>query len=212
MPLSDFFAHLKGGSGILETTDIISLLSAMLGWWANNPRVPEYFNRLKDAQKKSVRAKLPINDMWLAAIATGLLLAVGGCPKQCPNWDSLPRTNKTWAAFNTNFRNHQLTLKCEQCVTEEREDVFGSAATAITIHGISAATATPGALITPNTLVFHALSAAATTPTRDFSLQASDSHLDRMADAATNSGLTLFQLTNANTCLTSTTTTQYEAI
>ena len=33
-----------------------------------------------------------------------------------------------------------------------------------------------------------------------------------MADAATNSGLTLFQLTNANARLTSTTSNQYEAI
>ena len=33
-----------------------------------------------------------------------------------------------------------------------------------------------------------------------------------MADAATNSGLTLFQLTNANSHLTATTLKQYEAI
>ena len=48
--------------------------------------------------------------------------------------------------------------------TGERGGVFGSAAAAITIHGITAATATPGALITPDTLAFHAASATATTP------------------------------------------------
>ena len=52
----------------------------MLVWRANDPRVPEYVNRLEDAQKKSVRANLPISDMWLAAIATGSLLAGGGLP------------------------------------------------------------------------------------------------------------------------------------
>ena len=63
----------------------ISLLSATLGWWADDPRVPKYVNRLEDAQKKSVRAKLPIDDKWLNAIATGSLFAVGSFPKQRPD-------------------------------------------------------------------------------------------------------------------------------
>ena len=94
MPLRDFFTHLKGGSGSLDATDIVSLLSAMLGWWANNPRVPEYMNHLKDTQKKFVQSKLPIDNMWLATIVTVFLLAAGSIPKQCPDWDSLPHANK----------------------------------------------------------------------------------------------------------------------
>ena len=46
VPLQDFFARLKGGSGGLEATNIFSLLSATLGWWADDPRVPEYVNRI----------------------------------------------------------------------------------------------------------------------------------------------------------------------
>ena len=41
VPLRDFFARLKGGSGCLEATNIVSLLSDTLGWWAKDPRVPE---------------------------------------------------------------------------------------------------------------------------------------------------------------------------
>ena len=41
VPHRDFFARLKGGSGGLEATDIVSLLSATLSWWAEDPRVPE---------------------------------------------------------------------------------------------------------------------------------------------------------------------------
>ena len=85
MLLRDFFACLKGGSGVHEATDIVSLLSATLGWWVDNPRVPEYVNRLKDTQKESVRAQLPIDNNWLAAIATGLLLATGSLPKHHPD-------------------------------------------------------------------------------------------------------------------------------
>ena len=49
-------------------------------------------------------------------------------------------------------------------------------------------------------------------PAGDFSLQAPDGHLDRMDDAATNSGLTLSQLTDANARLAAATSTQYQTI
>ena len=76
-------------------------MSYMLGWWANNLHVPKYVNRLEDAQRKSIRANLPISDMWLAAIATGLLLSAGSFPKKCPDWDSFPHANKTWDVWRT---------------------------------------------------------------------------------------------------------------
>ena len=52
MPLRDFFTRLKGSSGGLEATGIVSLLSATLGWWAEDLRVPEYVNSLEEAQRK----------------------------------------------------------------------------------------------------------------------------------------------------------------
>ena len=117
-----------------------------------------------------------------------------------------------WAAWKTTFRAHQLTLKREQREKGERGVVFGSAAAAVSIHGITAATATPGALIMPNALSFHAALGTATTPAGSFALQALNGHLDRMDDAATNSGLTLSQLTDANARLASATSTQYQTI
>ena len=183
----------------------------MLGWWANDPHIPKYVNRFEDAQKKSVCANLPISDMWLAAIATSSLLAAGIFPKQRPNWEILPCANKTWDVWRTTFCAHQITLEREQRATGEREDFFVSAAVAITIHGITATTATPSALLTPDTLAHHAGSAAAYQPAGEFALQVVDSHLDRMDDVATNSGLTLHQITDANTRLASATTKQYDA-
>ena len=189
--LCDFFARLKGGSGGLEATDIVSLLSATLGWWAEYPRVLEYINRLEDAQKKSVRVTLPIDDKWLAAIATGLLLAAGSFPKQRPDWDSLPHANKTWEAWKTTFHTHQLTLEREQQATRDRGDVFGSASAATALHGITNATARPGNHTYPDALTFHAASGPSSSPASDLALQALDGHLNRMSDAVTNNGLTL---------------------
>ena len=212
MPLRDFFAHLKGGSGGLEATDIVSLLLATLGWWAEDLRVREYMNRLEEAQRNSVRASLPINDKWLAAIATRSLLAAGSFPKQRPDWESLPRANKTWTAWKTAFRAHQLTIEREQRATGERGDVFGSASAATALHGITDATAEPGVHTSPDTLAFHAASGPSSPHTNDLALQALGFHLDRMADAATNSGTTLSQLTDANARLASATSSQYQTI
>ena len=150
--------------------------------------------------------------MWLAAIATGSLLAAGSFPKQRPDWDSLTHSNNTWDAWKTTFRSHQLTLERKQRAAGERRDVFSSAATAIPIHGITATTANPGALLTPDTLAHHAASADANKPAGEFALQALDGHLNWMADAAMNSDLTLQQLTNANAHITSNTTKKYDAI
>ena len=36
VPLRDFFTCLKGGSDGHEATDIVSLLLATLGWWAED--------------------------------------------------------------------------------------------------------------------------------------------------------------------------------
>ena len=98
MPLRYFFTRLKGGSGGLEATDIVTLLLATLGCWSEDPRVPEYINGLEEAQRKSVRALLPIDNKWLAAITTSSLFAAGSFPKQRPDWDSLLCANKTWTA------------------------------------------------------------------------------------------------------------------
>ena len=50
VPLRDFFARLKIGSGGLEATDIVSLLSATLGWWAEDLRVLKFVDILGDAR------------------------------------------------------------------------------------------------------------------------------------------------------------------
>ena len=71
---------------------------------------------------------------------------------------------------------------------------------------------TPGALLTPDTLSHHAASAATYQPAREFALQALKVHLNRMADAVTNSGVTLHHLTDANARLTSAATNKYDTI
>ena len=152
-----------------------------------------------------MRASLPIDKKWIAAIATGSFLAAGSFPNQCPDWDSLPLANKTWTAWKTALRAHQLTLKRDQWATGERGNVFGSASAATALHGITNATSQPGVHTSPDALAFHAASGPSSLHASNLALQALDGHLDWMADATTNSGTTLSQLTDASTRLASAT-------
>ena len=56
------------------------------------------------------------------------------------------------------------------------------------------------------------MSGTSSSPASDLALQSLEGHLDQMADAATNSGLTLLQLTAANAQMASATSTQYHTI
>jgi hypothetical protein len=163
----------------------------MLGWWSEDPRVPEYINRLEDAQKKSSRAGLPITDAWLAAIATMSLLAASSFPKLRHEWDGLAPTSKTWTAWKKWALHSQKTVEREQKAAGNRGDSFGSASAAIATHGI------------PMTRPVHF--SGATAATQLPSLAELESHLDNMAAAVTNEKAVLDSLVASNATLTSVT-------
>jgi hypothetical protein len=188
VPLRTFLEHLASSSGGLEATDIVHLHAAMRGWWAEDPRVPEYINRIEDAQKKAARANLPITNDWLAAIATMLLLAAGSFPKLRQDWDGRAPADKTWPAWKTWALQAQKTVEREQRASGNRGDVFGSASTAITVHGTS-------------TTTYHPNRSA---PLDDQlpTLSVLESHLDNMALAVTNEKAILDSLVASNATLT----------
>jgi hypothetical protein len=46
--LRDMLQHLATSTAGLEATDIVSLFLDMQAWWEEDPRVPEYINRLEE--------------------------------------------------------------------------------------------------------------------------------------------------------------------
>ena len=94
---------------------------------------------------------------------------------------------------------------------ESGETFSGGASAATALHGITDATAQPGVHTSPDALAFHAASGPSS-HTNNLALQDLDVHLNRMDDAATNSGTTLSQLTDANARLASATSLQYQTI
>jgi hypothetical protein len=134
VPLQDMLQHLAASTEGLEATDILTLFVEMQSWWEEVPRVPEYINRLEDAQKKAHHAGLTITNEWLAATASKSLLSAGSFPLQRPVWGAKLPTTKTWAAWKLWARETQLTIKREQRATGARGDTFGSASAAIEYH------------------------------------------------------------------------------
>jgi hypothetical protein len=97
--LRDMLQQLVTSMAGLEATDIVSLFLNMQVWWEEDPCIPEYINRLEDAQKKAHRAGLPITNEWLVATASKSLLIAASFPIQCAVWEAELPVTKTWPAW-----------------------------------------------------------------------------------------------------------------
>jgi len=195
--LHDMLQHLASSTAGLEATDIVTLLVDMQSWWEDDPRVPEYINKLEDAQKKAARASLPITNEWLAATATKSLLAAGSFPIQRPVWDAKLPATKTWSAWKQWARESQLTVEREQRASGARGDTFGSASAAIDYHRPSPSSGFAGA------------AGRATLPS--FEEQFANG-MDALALAATNEKAVLDNLVSSNKVLSELTAKKLAAI
>ena len=196
--IRDLIDHLTTSTVGLEATDIVSLFIDMVGLWREDPRVPEFINKMEEAQKKAARANLPISDEWLAAIATKSLIAEGSFPKVRNEWDSRAAAAKLqWTDWKKWAREAQIGVEREQRATGDRGDVFGSAAAACAIHGI-----TPTPPTTPFAGAASSLSIS----------QQMEQGLDNLALAVTNEKTVLDTLVATNKLLTDQTATKLAKI
>jgi hypothetical protein len=65
--------------------------------------IPQYINMLKDAQKKAMRAGMPIADVELVMMTSAAILAAQHFPREVNDWEGLPSTSCTWTAWKTAF-------------------------------------------------------------------------------------------------------------
>ncbi len=185
--LQDMLQHLATSTAGLKATDIVTLLVDMQSWWEEDPRVPEYINKLEDAQKKALRASLPITNEWLVATASKSLLSAASFPIPRPVWDSRQPTTKTWAAWKHWACKAQLTVEREQRASGARGDTFGSASAAVEFH-------------CPKPVSTSFAGGAFRTSTPSFEAQFT-SGMDALALAATNEKAVLDNLVASNKTL-----------
>ena len=160
-------------SGGLERLDVVNLLAKIPTLWATDPRVPEYINTIKDAQRKVLRAALPMSDDHLAAFATTLILAENSFPNDRPAWDGKPPNEKTWQKWKDTFLPLHRALEREKLETMGRKKTCGSTTSALATH-----------MIDPSRVQQPA-------PQFQKDAQTLDDHFDDLAAAATTSNYAL---------------------
>ena len=103
--------HLNANCGGLHPSDLVSLPTTMMGYYAIAEGIPEYINMLEEAQRKLARAQLQMPDAQLLAIASTAILASDHFPRPTDEWEALPPANKTWAAWKTHYRAAHIARK-----------------------------------------------------------------------------------------------------
>ncbi len=73
--------------------------------------IPKYINALEDAQQKLARAKLPMADVQLLAIASTAILVSDHFPHTTDTWEALLAALKMWTAWKATYRKAHITRK-----------------------------------------------------------------------------------------------------
>jgi hypothetical protein len=94
---------LNANSGGLHTIDMISLRTNMHQYYTQADGIPQYIIMLEDSKKKAKRAGMPIANIKLVMMASAAVLAAQHFPHEVDNWEGLPSTLRTWAAWTTAF-------------------------------------------------------------------------------------------------------------
>ena len=163
----DIMDHLRKRSGGLHAIDAIDLLAEMGSYYAESTSILEYINKLETGQKKALRAKFPISDDMLVAIATKAVLADDAYPRTTEVWEELDDGDKTWLEWKDAYINAFDSRERRLQAAGEQGGNFGSA---------NAATALPATSRTSD--------AGAAPPPETFDKL--DAYLDNMSDALAN--------------------------
>ena len=168
--------HLDANCGGLHPSELVSLPTEMMGYYADAEGIPEYINMLEEAQRKLARANLPMADDQLLAIASTAVLAANHFPRATDEWEALDRPNKTWPAWKAHYRAAHIARKRQLLASGKTIGPQGSANAVTPV--------TEDVDLGPDT--FARL----------------DGYLDNLAAAATNEKSTLAQLIENNATLT----------
>ena len=81
----------------LHTVDTMDIPQVMKTLFRDAEGIPQFINAMEEAQRKSKRAKLIINDNYLHAVALKSLLQSVEYNTETREWSKLPEDKQTWA-------------------------------------------------------------------------------------------------------------------
>ena len=85
--------------------------------------IPEYINKLKDAQKQSTRESNPITDLTLLLFAANVMLLTDRFPRANEIWEELPGADRTWARWKAIYRKADMAEKVKK-IAQGGQDHF----------------------------------------------------------------------------------------
>ena len=190
--------HLRDNSGGLHNNDLAALPAEMMNYYANVEGIPEFILELEKAREKLARGGLPMADATLLATAHAQVYASLHYPETTREWERLPPAAKTWAAWQTKYREANVErLRLLRATT----NAFGGTATGVPTMVINNVTSTPSELT-------NALTQIANAATNDQALLASMvaqmAALTTRMDTMHNSGVTPATTTSGTTPTTPT--------
>jgi hypothetical protein len=122
----EIISFLDANSGGLHAIDMISLCTNMHQFYIQADGIPQYINMLEDTQKKAKRASMPIADIKLVMMALAAVLAAHHYPREVDDWEGLPSSARTWAAWKTAFRLAHVKHQCQILASGGGEPLGGA--------------------------------------------------------------------------------------
>jgi len=103
--------HLTSSSGGLHNNELVNLPTEMLSYYEESEGIPEFLLKLAKAREKLARGGLPMSDEVLLATASSQVFKSMHFPEATREWERLPAATKTWAAWQTKYREAHIEQK-----------------------------------------------------------------------------------------------------
>ena len=120
--------HLTEFCSGLHSVDAVDTPQLMKELCKDSEGVPQFINAMEEAQCKSKRPKLVINDEYLHAVALKLLPQSGEYETETREWSKLPEADQTWDDWKTTFRAAYVAKRRSEAVREGEQKPFGGSA------------------------------------------------------------------------------------
>jgi hypothetical protein len=105
----DLLEYLRTNSGGLHNTNLATLPTEMLHYYANKDGIPEFILALEKACEKLAHGGVPMLDATLLATAHSQVFASLHYLEATQEWERLPLALQTWASWQTKY--HEANVK-----------------------------------------------------------------------------------------------------
>ncbi len=100
---TNIMALLDANSRGLHALDMITMHTNMAQYYVQVDGIPQFIVMLEDAQKKAMRASMPIANVKLVMMASAAVLAAQHFPREVDDWEGLLALARMWQAWKVAF-------------------------------------------------------------------------------------------------------------